>query len=76
MGIPSGNPDDYVFDDLRTTDQSKPAQSIAIDRASFRNSNDATNLGGYALDKLSNANSKGEITYRGVQIFVAKRSDQ
>lgn len=75
MGIPSGDPSDYIFDDLRLEGESKPAQSIGIARKAFKNSKDSANLEGYALDRTSSVNSKGETTYRGVQVFVSKRSD-
>jgi hypothetical protein len=74
MGIPSGDPSDYIFDDLRLEGESKTAQSIGIARKAFQNSNNASNLEGYALDRTSSINSKGETTYRGVQVFVSKRS--
>ena len=74
MGIQSNNPSDYIFDDLRLEGESKPAQSIGIARKAFQNSSDASNLDGYALDRTSSINSKGETTYRGVQVFISKRS--
>ena len=75
MGIPSGDPSDYIFDDLRLESESKPAQSIGISRKAFQNYNNFVNLEGYALGKTSNVNSKGETTYRGVQVHVSKQTD-
>lgn len=77
MGIPSGNPSDYIFSDMFTDQDGKPAQSIpaqgiGIARRAFANANENSKVDGYALDRTASANARGETTYRGVQVFIKR----
>lgn len=72
LGIFSGNPSDYIFGNLFTKYDGKPAQSIGIARRAFANVNDAANVDGYALDRTASVNARGETTYRGVQVFIKR----
>ena len=54
-GIPSGNPDDYILDEIRTIDEPLPGQAIAYKNADDSLAkNPVANVGG----TLSNSNAK------------------
>jgi hypothetical protein len=81
MGIQSGNPNHYVFEDLRSNHDMPPAQSIALNRRSTHvidtvwplKSKDRS-LNNYVAIKSYAANRQGETVYRGIGVTPIKNN--